>query len=101
MIDAIEIKINSGSYNRINALIDYNNKKCYMNNKTYKVDNTFLEELKKILYTFKKEYGSINAIDIEEFEIIVTNKNHKDRYHGKGIYPNNYKDLINLLERLK
>lgn len=26
MIDEIEININSGSYNRINALIDYNNK---------------------------------------------------------------------------
>ena len=101
MIDAIEIKINSGSYNRINALIDYNNNICYMNNNTYKVDNTLLEELKKILYTLKKEYGSVNAIDIEEFEIIVTNKKHKDRYHGKGIYPNNYTDLINLLERLK
>ena len=47
MIDAIEIKINSGSYNRINALIDYNNNICYMNNNTYKVDNTLLEELKK------------------------------------------------------
>ena len=101
MIEKIEININNGCYNRINALIDYSNKKCYLNNNSYKVDNTFLEELKKILYTFKKEYGSINTIDIEEFEILVTSKNHIDRYHGKGKYPNNYKNLINLLEGLK
>lgn len=101
MIDKIEIIISSGSYQRYNAYIDYHKKICYLNNSVYNLNEQILTRLKDIIYTFKKEYGNSNVIDIEEFEIIVTTHNQINKYHGKGIYPTNYQELINLLGEIK
>ena len=97
MIKAIEIIINNGSINETNYMISYTNKVCYQNDKKYEVTDSFLDELKNTILYWKKEYGSNNIIDAEEFTVIVYSNDGEDKFHGKGIYPNNYEIFKRLL----
>ena len=88
MIKAIEIIINSGVNIEKNYLISYTNKACYIDDKKYDLTDEYLDNLKNTILYWKKEYGTKNIIDIEEFT---------ETYHGKGIYPNNYELLKEML----
>ena len=96
MIKAIEIIIKNGIYSN-NYLISFTNKNLYLNNKKYEVTETFLNNLKNTILYWKNEYGSSKEIDIEEFTVIVYSDEGEDKYHGKGIYPNNYNYFKELL----
>ena len=97
MIDMIEINISNGILAQINALVLYQKKICYINNKKYSIDDLFLKQLTDILYTFKNEYGTSQGIDVEAFTINVHSKDKIDVYHGKGVFPANYVMLKKLL----
>ena len=97
MIDTIEIIIKNGIIESTSLLLIYEKNICYLNNKKYAVDETFKEELLRIIRTWKNEYGSSSDIDSEEFLITITTKNTKETIHGKGNYPNNYNSLIELI----
>lgn len=97
MIKAIEIIIKSGVNITYNCIISYTNKTCYLNDKKYEVTDEFLNTLKNTILYWKNEYGTSNKIDAEEFTIIVYSEDGEDKYHGKGIYPNNYSLLKEML----
>lgn len=90
MIKAIEILINNGPINKYNAIISYDNKACYLNDKKYDADDDFLNKIKEIILYWEKEYGTSNIIDAEEFTINIYTDAGTDTYHGKGVYPSNY-----------
>lgn len=97
MIQSIEVVIKSGPVDIINALVLCSKNICYINDKKYKVPNSFIEELKETIYLWKEEYGADENIDSEEFNIIVKSTDGKDKFHGKGIFPHNYDYLKELL----
>ena len=100
MIKAIEIIINNGMANEKNYLISYTNKVCYLNEKKHEVSDDFLNNIKNIILYWKKEYGTSNIIDAEEFTISVYSKDGVDTFHGKGVYPDNYGLLKEMLGEL-
>ena len=101
MIETIEIIIQNSLNEETHAIILYSENICYKNNKEYKVTNEFLESIIRTIRTWKNEYGnSSKLIDSEEFNIIVKEKEKKETFHGKGIYPENYDYLKELLGEL-
>lgn len=99
MIKTIEININNGIMTEINALVVVEKNICYLNNKKYSVTNDFIERLKNIILLWENEYGNNRKIE-EEFRIIITTNKKIETYHGKGIFPNNYQSLKELLGEL-
>ncbi len=97
MVDAIEIIINNGALVQTSALIAYKQKVCYLNEKKYEVDDSFLEEFVRILSQWKNEYGTKSGIDVEEFKVTVYSGKREDVFHGKGIFPDNYSRIKELL----
>lgn len=97
MIDTIEINISNGVLFQISAFVFFKEKICYINDRKYLVNESFLAQLKGIIYTFKNEYGTSGQIDAEEFTIKVCSQGVEDVYHGKGIFPTNYVELKELL----
>ena len=48
-----------------------------------------INNLLRIIRLWKKEYGTGNGLDLEEFYINVDG----DVMHGKGVFPSNYHEL--------
>ena len=96
MIKTIEIMIHNGIFEKINFLLIYDKNICYLDNKKYTIDDEFKSQLLRIIRTWKNEYGTANGMDLEEFTITV-NTEDKETFHGKGIFPDNYNSLIELL----
>jgi len=101
MIEIIEIFIQNAGQKKVECLIIYDKKNCYLNEKKYKIDDQFINRLENILLTWKNEYGYSNKIDTEEFIIKIKTTNSVDKIHGKGIFPDNYNQLLELLGELK
>lgn len=99
MIKTIEILIRSGPLEKYNALIIYEKNILYLNDRKYNIDENYLKELISIIYLWKEEYGNNNVIDAEEFKVTVTATDKTKSFHGKGIFPNNYNNLKELLDR--
>lgn len=97
MIDNIEINIKSGIKDIFNVLISYKDKMCYINNKKIILSDDLLDRIKRIFIYWKNEYGTSNVIDAQEFTILVKTPNEVTKFHGKGIYPQNYRELIDIL----
>lgn len=100
MINNVEILISSGPVNIYNILIDQNNNSCCINNKNYEINENIFKRILNIIVTWKYEYGYSNTLDAEEFTVIV-NSNKKTTYHGKGIFPRNYKELLNIIGEIE
>lgn len=100
MNDLIEITINNGILNQINSIIIHKYNICYLNDKKYKISDEFLEKIKNIILPWKREYGSSNIIDDEEFTVKIVSNNEEIIYHGKGYYPFNYQELKDMLGEL-
>lgn len=98
MVNSIEIIINQGSKKTYESIVYPLNNKCFINDKKYSISSEKVDELLSILSLWKYEYGYSNVIDCEEFKINVFSNNKKTIYHGKGVYPDNYekiKDILN------
>lgn len=96
MVEAVEIILKNGIREK-DYLFVYKNNSCYLNNKKYQIKEEQKEKLLTIISSWENEYGSTNDIDIQEFSIKVITKEKVDIFHGKGIYPTNYNELIELL----
>lgn len=96
MIDSINILISRGTVNIYKILIDPNNNSCYINQKKYEIDNKLIHKILDIIVTWKYEYGYSNTLDAEEFTIII-NSTKTTTYHGKGIFPENYNEFLNII----
>lgn len=101
MIDVIHITIHKGALLKMDCLIDYSKKICYfLEDKKCEVSDTFLRKLETILFSWDFEYGSLPGIDLEEFFIEVLSDNKTDVYHGKGKFPANYNQLLEMIGEL-
>ena len=100
MIDFIEIKIQNNLSNFLDVLIINSKNICYKNNKKYNVTDEFLKDIISTICLWKNEYGSDSKIDSEEFTITVKTDIKEEKFHGKGIFPNNYEHLKELLVML-
>ena len=54
-----------------------------------------IDNLLRIIRLWKKEYGTLDRLDAEEFYINVDG----DVVHGKGVFPNNYNELKNWINK--
>lgn len=97
MIQMLEVMIHNGATDILNAMVVFPKKICFVNDKKYKVSEDFLNELMRTIYLWKNEYGYDSNIDSEEFKVIVTTKEGKETFHGKGVYPHNYEHLKEML----
>lgn len=97
MVDEIEICIKNGVLREKNILIIPKEDKMYVNNEQYPINKEIISKLLNILATWKYEYGKNNEIDAEEFKVVVKSKDGATVYHGKGIFPNNYNEFLEVL----
>ena len=93
MIDEIQIKITKNGEETI-YLIDYKEQTCNCNNSTRRISEEDLNEIMNYMVLLNKEYGTDGSIDREEFTITV---NKEIITHGKGIYPEEYLNIKNIL----
>lgn len=100
MINTIEVIITSGIKEIYNVLILPSKNIMYLNNHKYEIDSEYIDNIIRIIYLWKEEYGSDNKIDSEEFKVTVTSKDSTSSFHGKGYYPNNYSLLKDLLKEI-
>ena len=99
MIKTIEIIIRNGIFEKIKMLLIAERNICYLNDKKINIDEEWKNQLIRTIRTWKNEYGTKEGVDLEEFTIIV-HANKKEIIHGKGIFPDNYENLIELLGEL-
>ena len=100
MIESIEILIIKEGYDIYKALIVPTKNICYINNQKNEINNQKIDRILDIISTWNYEYGNSNVLDAEEFTISVYS-NKKDTYHGKGIFPKSYNQLIKILGDVK
>jgi len=97
MVQTIEIKIASGCLLLYDAILIPEKNICYLNSKKYEIKETIVPRILKLLSYWKKEYGTVPGIDVQEFTITVTTKAEETKFHGKGSYPSNYQQLLDIL----
>lgn len=97
MINTIDITVQNGINEVFHAIIAYNTKICYINNKAYTLKESFLEEFIRTIRLWKNEYGNNHKIDDEEFTVLIQTDKNEEVFHGKGIFPDNYHYFKELL----
>ncbi len=97
MIQSVEININNGAINTLNALVLFSKNICYINNNKYDISEDFKDELLDTIFMWKHEYGSDGNIDSKEFLVTVKTNDKIETFHGKGIFPANYSTIEELL----
>ena len=97
MIKKVEIYITNQLNFKMEAIIWYEHKICYLNQKRYEVDKNFLRKLFNLLHTFSEQPSSTKTMDAEECTIRITSSNDSTKYHWKGNFPLNYIRLKKLL----
>ncbi len=96
MVDSIEMLISRGGFDIYKILIVPKLNVCYMNNKKLNIDNDKINHILRLLASWKYEYGISNVLDAEEFTITVCS-NKKTTYHGKGVFPDSYDELLRII----
>lgn len=97
MIESVEVNINSGVNTSLHALVLFSKNICYINNHEYQISEEFKDELLDTIFMWKHEYGSDGNIDSKEFTIKVKSNGREEIFHGKGIFPENYNTIEELL----
>lgn len=97
MIDMIEILIHKGTHKVLEALLIPNKNLAYINEKKVSITEQDINKVLDIIFLWKKDYGTKPGIDLEEYHITITSNNEETKYHGKGYYPNTYKELKNIV----
>ena len=100
MIDKVEIIINEGSAKKELIMINNHSKKAFVNGKIKDISNDYVKKIVGIIKYWKREYGSSNQFEPIEYTITLYEGNIAEKHHGKGIFPNNYEELIELLGEL-
>ncbi|MBR2828710.1 MAG: hypothetical protein IKE70_05715 [Bacilli bacterium] len=99
MIKTIEIIIKNGIFEKIRCFIVWDKNICYFNEKKIMIEEEWKERLLRTIRLWKKEYGALNGIDQEEFKITIIS-DVEETIHGKGVFPNNYQEFMELLGEL-
>lgn len=87
---SIEISLTNLS-NNIYILIDIKNNKITINNKQTTIDEEQINNLLRIIRTWKSNYqNNHKIIDSEKFEIKIDTQEGTDIIIGNGKYPENY-----------
>lgn len=100
MIDKVEIIIGNGLADEYLIMINNHVKKAFVNGKVIEVTDDYVDRLLQIIKYWKNEYGNDNKIDSIEFTITLYEDNNEEKYHGKGIFPDNYNEFKELLGEL-
>lgn len=100
MIDKVEIIIGNGLSDEYLIMINNHVKKAFVNDNIIDIADDYVERLLEIIKYWKNEYGNDNKIDSIEFTITLYEDNIEEKYHGKGIFPDNYNELKELLGEL-
>ena len=95
-IDKIEIIINNIN-DTINVLVMPDNHKAYKDNKEIDIDDTFINRLLNNICLWDKSYVDNSIIDANSYTVKVYTKEGVDTYTGKGKYPDNYPEFLELL----
>lgn len=96
MIKQIHIFITNHLNYEMEAKIDFSSKKCLLNQQSYSISDSFLEQLLSILSSFSNSVSSRNVIDAEECRItIISDK--VEKFSWKGKVPLKYLQLKELL----
>ena len=90
-IDRIEVEISG--LNPVDVVVFPKENKCIINGVEKMLPEYQINALLRIFIYWKSEYGSLNIIDAEEFNINIISSGNTSTYHGKGIFPNNYNEL--------
>ena len=102
MIDTIEVIIQNGALLSKHFVLKCDELKAYLPFDAVNISKEFLDNLVSTIRSWKNEYGSDSKIDSEEFTVIVTSNDKTiDKFHGKGIYPDNYNYFTELLGEIK
>jgi len=89
-MNSIEIVIR-GVGNNVEAIIDVKNFKIVINGKEKNISKSNIDELIRIIRTWKSDYGTGgNNIDDENFYVKINLDNGFDVIKGSGNYPENY-----------
>ena len=99
MIKTIEIIIKNGMFEKIRCFIVWERDICYFNEKKIEIEKEWEERLLRTIRLWKKEYGEKSGMDQEEFKITIVS-GEEEVIHGKGVFPNNYQELMELLGEL-
>lgn len=97
MVQSVEINIRNGVNSSLDALVVFSKNICYINNNKYEITDEFKDELLDTIFMWKHEYGTDDNIDSKEFLIKVKTKDKIEQYHGKGVFPENYSVIEELL----
>ena len=100
MIDKVEIIIGDGISTQETIYINNIIKKAYINGEVKKIPENYADRLIEIVKYWKNEYGTSEGLEKVEFKLSIYGDNIEETYHGKGMFPNNYDELIELLGEL-
>ena len=96
-MNTVEITIQNGTLEVFHGLINVQEKYCLINESKREFSDEFLDNLIRTIRLWNNEYGNSIRIDDEEFTVIV---NENEKFHGKGIFPDNYDTFKKLLGEL-
>ena len=97
MVDKIEVVINNGVFREKEILVEPSKNLCCIDKNEYQIKDEEISKILSILSTWKYEYGNNeNIIDCQEFSINVFSNDTKTTYHGKGNFPTNYLEFLNI-----
>ena len=85
----IEIIIDSKTAN-FDVYIDVVKKTIIVNNNDHKITEEQIDDLVRIIRTWKNEYNNQNVIDSESFFIKIDTNTGTEIIKGSGEYPDNY-----------
>lgn len=90
MVDMIEIHIIE-NFKEFNMVIDANKLEVNSNGIVKHISKGTIFKLLSIIKNWKNEYKDETVIDAPEFTVIVRSFDGIVTYHGKGVYPKNYR----------
>lgn len=97
MVNLVEILITRGILVKYNLILLPKENVCYLNEKKFYLESDKINMIISIISLWKNEYGVKDGIDQEEFTITITANGNIEKIHGKGIYPNNYQRLLDII----
>ena len=71
--------------------------KAYKDNNEINIDEEYIKRLLRVICLWDKEYTDDSKMDASSYEIKIYYEGKCDTYYGKGKYPNNYQELIDML----
>lgn len=92
-MDYIKIVVNERE-----LMISVNNKKMISGNKIKEIDEEKIDELIRILRSWKKEINNTNVVDGDEYVVRIISGDLVDEYNDKLKYPDNYHEFKKWLD---